>query len=89
MDGRVLGPQLGQLVGEPFLARQHLECGGFARALRAFEDQHVVGLDPRPEDADDGRNQPQRTHGVMEGSGFGPEIGAGPGLDPGVPSQRK
>ncbi len=54
VDRGILGPQFGQLVGEPFLASQHLDRGGFARALRPLEDQHVVGLHAGSVDAGDG-----------------------------------
>ena len=45
VHGGVLGAEVRQLVGEPVFAGEDLQRGRLPRALRAFEDQHVVGLD--------------------------------------------
>ena len=57
---------LGQFVGEPLFAREHLQRARLLGALRSFEDQHVVGFDAGPHDASHRRDHPSRAEGSVE-----------------------
>ena len=52
--------------------------GRFQRALRPFEDRHVVGLAARLEDAGDHRDQEHAADAAMVFGVFGAEIGREP-----------